>query len=174
MRKDVILAVLATFCLTCTLFMVSTTRSATNPYDPWLDYDENGTIGLSDLVRLAQSYGTLGDSTKNVTIAEHANKLAYYISGQSVPAGSYWESDWINVDGYSKVTICLYTSALECQFRLLAHHNGLFWFVVDAQNGTINHDFVKTYDVPNKLIRISFYNYDSLARYLSFDVYVIP
>jgi hypothetical protein len=174
MKKDIILAVLATFCLTCTLFMVTTTRSAKDPYNPWIDLDENGTIGLTDLVSLANTYGTSGDTTKNVTIAGHANKLAYYISGQSVPAISYWESDWIDADGYSKVTICLYTSAMEWQFRLHAHHNGLFSFIVDAQNETTNHYFAKTYDVPNKLIRISFNNYDSLARYLSFDVYLIP
>jgi hypothetical protein len=172
MKRDIIVTALLTFCLTATLFMIATSRS--QEYDPWADLNEDGIIDIFDVVGVTGIYETTGDTTKNVTIAGHANKLGYYISGQSVSAGSYWESDWINVDGYSKVTICLYTSAMECQFRLHAHHNGLFSFVVDAQNGTINHDFAKTYDVPNKLIRISFYNYDLLARYLSFDVYLIP
>jgi hypothetical protein len=48
--------------------MVTTTRSAKDPYNPWIDFDENGIIGLTDLVALANSYGTSGDTTKNVTV----------------------------------------------------------------------------------------------------------
>jgi hypothetical protein len=67
-KKDLIIAVLTTFCLTATIFMVIPIRSSTNPYDPWIDYDDDGKIGLSDLVSLANSYGTTGDPTKNVNV----------------------------------------------------------------------------------------------------------
>lgn len=37
-RKDLIIAVLATFCLTASVFMVFPTRSADDPnWDPWAD-----------------------------------------------------------------------------------------------------------------------------------------
>jgi hypothetical protein len=67
-KKDLIIAVLATFCLTATIFMVIPIRSSTNPYDPLLDYNHDGKIGLSDLVALALSYGGSGDPQLNVTV----------------------------------------------------------------------------------------------------------
>jgi hypothetical protein len=151
--------------------MVATSQSA--EYDPWVDLNDDGKIDIFDVVGMTSRYGATGDSAKNVTMAGHATKLAYFISGQSVSAGSSWTSGWIHVGGYSKVTICLYTSALECLFRLDAHHNGLFAFYVDYQNKTIYHNFVKTYDVPSELIQIFFLNHDSMTRVLSFDVYLI-
>jgi hypothetical protein len=62
-KKDLIIAILGTFCLTSALFMVLPTRSSTTngpKYDPWLDFDDDGYIGLSDLVSLAKVYGTTG------------------------------------------------------------------------------------------------------------------
>jgi hypothetical protein len=90
-KKDLIIAVLATFCLTVTIFMVIPTRSSTNPYDPWIDYNDDGQIGLSDLVSLASSYGTTGDPTKNVNVTNwrandydiYRGTLNYSVSSQT-------------------------------------------------------------------------------------------
>lgn len=68
MKRNTIMAIMITFCFTATLFMIIPIRSAINPYNPWLDYDENGAVGLTDLVNLANSYGTTGDPTKNVNV----------------------------------------------------------------------------------------------------------
>jgi hypothetical protein len=173
MKKDLVLAVLATFCFTCTLFMVNTTRSATNPYDPWLDYDENGTIGLTDLVRLAQSYTTLGDSTKNVTIARHANKLAWTVS-TTIPADGIYSTPWISVDGYSRVAICLDTSSTNNFYALeAASTSGGHLFYVDNLLDSTT-DLVKTYDVPNALISVYFRNDGTNQKTLYIDVYCMP
>jgi hypothetical protein len=67
-KKDLVIAVLATFCLTVTIFMIMPIKSANNPYDPMLDYNHDGKIGLSDLVQFASSYGTTGDPTVNVNV----------------------------------------------------------------------------------------------------------
>lgn len=37
-------------------------------YDPWLDYNEDGVIDANELYLIGQSYGTLGDPTKNVNV----------------------------------------------------------------------------------------------------------
>jgi hypothetical protein len=58
------LAAAATLLLTP--FLVSVTSSA--PYDPWNDLDENGKIDIFDVVKIASTYGTTGDSEKNVTV----------------------------------------------------------------------------------------------------------
>ena len=48
-RKDVIIAVLGTFCLTVTLFMVMPTRSQSGSYDPWIDVNDDGSIDMADI-----------------------------------------------------------------------------------------------------------------------------
>ncbi len=72
MRKDVIIAVLATFCLTVMLFMVLPTRSGTSAgdYDSWADINDDGQINMYDIGYTAQRFGTSGDPTKQVEIAE--------------------------------------------------------------------------------------------------------
>ena len=67
-KKNMIVAIMITFCFTASLCMIIPLRSARNPYDSWLDTDDDGQIGLGDLVLLAQSYGTTGDPTKNVNV----------------------------------------------------------------------------------------------------------
>ena len=84
-KKDLIIAVLATFCLTATLFIILPSRSA-EPYNPWADVsgpimgEPDGTINMRDINYEIMRFNTLGDTTKNVTIAGHANKLAFTVS----------------------------------------------------------------------------------------------
>jgi hypothetical protein len=64
-RKDLIIAVLATFCLTATLFMIVPTRSASTQndglqYDPWKDTNDDGKIDIFDIVALTSIYGKTG------------------------------------------------------------------------------------------------------------------
>jgi len=69
MRKDLVIAVLVTFLMSAMMFNVLPTGSQTmRQYDPWLDYNDDGKINLSDLVSLAMHYGTTGDPTKNVNV----------------------------------------------------------------------------------------------------------
>ena len=64
MKKNVIITVLATFCLTATLFMVSSSVG----YDPWADLNDDGKIDMKDIGYEAKLFGTMGDPTKNVTV----------------------------------------------------------------------------------------------------------
>ena len=71
-RKDLIVAVLATFCLTATLFVILPSRSA--DYDPWADVSgpiqgtEDGVINMRDISYEIQHFNAAGDTTKNVTV----------------------------------------------------------------------------------------------------------
>jgi hypothetical protein len=68
-KKDLTIAVLATFCLTATLFIIAPTSSApARQYDPWLDYNGDGKIELKDVYAMYLAYGTSGDPTKNVNV----------------------------------------------------------------------------------------------------------
>jgi len=66
-RKYIVIAFLAIFCLTSVLFMVARAPPGSQ-YDPWLDYNEDGYIGIDDIFATARSFGTEGDSTKNVSV----------------------------------------------------------------------------------------------------------
>lgn len=69
-KKDLVIAVLTTFCLTATLFMIVPTESSHSIYDPWLDTNGDGQINILDLSASAIAFGTSGDPTKPVEIAE--------------------------------------------------------------------------------------------------------
>jgi hypothetical protein len=85
--RNMIIAIMITFCFTATLFMVIPIRSANSPYDPWIDYNDDGKINLQELVLLANSYGTTGDPTKNVNVTNWGGpiqlrrlwRIEYYI-----------------------------------------------------------------------------------------------
>jgi len=67
-KKDLIIAILSTFCLTSTLFMIVPTRSTPSVYDPWADIDGDGKITILDVVALTSRYATTGDPTRNVNV----------------------------------------------------------------------------------------------------------
>ena len=67
-KKDLIVAVLITFCLTATLFMVIPTRSQGGAYDPWADIDDSGRIDMYDIGYTARLFASEGDPTKDVNV----------------------------------------------------------------------------------------------------------
>lgn len=171
MRKDLIIAVLLTFCLAATLFMVAATKS--QEYDPWADLNGDGKINILDVTGMTSIYGMSGDATRNVTIAKRVNKLAYTLVFPVNP-GVGVRTPWIAVDGYSKVTICIFFQAVDnyCYLHTRHDENGTE-FLVDDQSDIVNY-YVKTYDVPNREIEVNVHNYDALVRTVSIDVYLIP
>jgi hypothetical protein len=66
-RKDVMFAILTTFCMCALMFTVIPIRSGL-PYDPWADIDDNGKIDMKDIGNVAAQFMTSGDPTKNVTV----------------------------------------------------------------------------------------------------------
>jgi len=63
MKKDLVVVVLVTFCLTAALFLTIPIRSspAEREYDPWADLDDDGKIGIIDLYKVATIFGTTGE-----------------------------------------------------------------------------------------------------------------
>ena len=58
-RKDMIFAVLTTFCMSALMFAVIPIRSGL-PYDPWADINDDGKIDSKDLAYIARMSGTHG------------------------------------------------------------------------------------------------------------------
>jgi len=173
-RKDLIIAVLLTFCLTATLSMIATTRS--QEYNPWSDINGDGKIDILDVVKVTGIYGTTGDSTKNVTIAGRASKLITLANGEPIPAISWFTSDPISVDGYSKISISIGFTEPEFDYYLWTGHDpSNTLFVADqGDETTLGRINCKTYDVMNTYIKIRVRNPGAYEGYLNLDVYLIP
>jgi len=62
LKKDLLIAILATFCITAILFTAIPIRSTPGPgeYDPWIDTNDDGILNYEDLFNLASRYGTFG------------------------------------------------------------------------------------------------------------------
>jgi hypothetical protein len=95
-RKDLIIAVLATFCLAVTLFTVIPIRSS--PYDPWLDLNDDGHIDGKELGDVAAAFGTYGTPINKTELLLGLNLEMYWINFQDLPAyasiwGKYLDSE---------------------------------------------------------------------------------
>lgn len=138
-KKDLIIAILGTFCLTSALFMIMPTRSSpgTKEYDPWLDYNEDGKISLSDLVSLAQDYGATGDPIKNVNVTnfplDEQGNLKVSIGDQTSSTIKKGLQKIVVLDTFSYGTngICLAKPGL-------ASTNSYFWFLFEPKSKFLN------------------------------------
>jgi hypothetical protein len=149
-------------------------QQGSGSYDPWLDYDENGAIDVRELYRLGEAYGSVGNTTRNVTIAGHVT--AYLRPGGenlSISGFTHGFSGLIPVDGYAKVTVLIWvSSASSCEYYFWAYDNdGNSWLVefVDPAGQS----WVKTYDVMNQRIQIEINNWGSTAITAKLAVYLV-
>jgi len=82
-KRDLVIAVLCTFCLTSALLTILPSgsnykTSGSGEYDPWVDLDGDGVIDSTDSGMLGAAWGTYGDPTRNVNVTnwpldEHGN-----------------------------------------------------------------------------------------------------
>ncbi|MGD0495705.1 MAG: hypothetical protein ABSB28_06655 [Candidatus Bathyarchaeia archaeon] len=117
-KKDFVIAVLATFCLTATLFMMTSTRSQTPSatYDPLVDLNHDGTIDIYDAIVFAGHFGTSGDPAINVNVTNWpttiqtvpaTNSTRYVIMNPFFNLSSGFNPHWallaIDTNGYRKI-----------------------------------------------------------------------
>ena len=148
-RKDVVIAILATFCLTSTLFMITTSKSQSGvgEYNPWADINGDGTIDIFDIVPVAVSFGSEGDSTKNVNVTNwQTPKSEYEILhwNINITAGSGGTPlDIVYCGGYSRLAFSfqpLEMSQGTYTFNIYTAY--LNWYADSFTNGPTN-DFPK-------------------------------
>jgi hypothetical protein len=95
-KKELIVAVLLTFCLSAVLFQILPIGSqGAGDYDPWADINDDGNIDMYDIGYTARAFGTSGNPTKNVTItnwpAGESTTVWWYepLSGGATYSGYY-------------------------------------------------------------------------------------
>lgn len=99
-RKDAIITILATFCLSFLILVVVPIKSG-QPYDPWTDIDENGKIDMRDIGTVASRFGTSGEPTRTVNVI---NSHFEWYSREVIEPRSYW-SFLNDTAGYRQVNI---------------------------------------------------------------------
>jgi hypothetical protein len=173
-KTRLVLSILA-MPLLASLLLVGVT-SSTGVYNPWCDQDSDGDIDIYDIVQAAMAYGTTGDPGKNITVTNWpTNTLAFTVS---TTLGGYesLDSPWIPVNGYSRISICLFNGApFEPSnfYRLQARHSeGSHAFYVEALQD-LPSDFVKICDVPNEEVQVHFANNDAGPLPVNLDIYLI-
>jgi hypothetical protein len=77
LRRDVLIAVLATFCLTSALFAVKPSGSlSSKQYDPWMDINDDGRIDMRDIGQLCINFGAAGTPiNKTALLLEILSKI---------------------------------------------------------------------------------------------------
>lgn len=173
-KKSMAIVALATLCLMVTMFSIIPVMSAP-AYDSWLDVNDSGSIDVKDYQIIKNAIPSVGDPTKNVIIAGHANKLAYNVS-EFLSVGEWYTSAPILVDGYSKVSVNIAVTNSQFNYLLLCQHeeSPSFWFEVEYHIENDLMSFSKTYDVMDKYISVKIYNFGSLDSQLYIDIYLIP
>jgi len=107
-KKRLVMALTA-FTLAATLLMVLPTRSATNPYDPWLDTNDDGKINMRDIQAAILAFGTNGNPSKPVTIAQHNFSGGYF----DIPIGADQEGRLnITTAGYRQISLGLHAISM--------------------------------------------------------------
>ena len=66
-RKYVLTATMISVVL-LTVAFIPLSGQQSGSYDPWIDYNEDGTVDVNDLSTLGQAYASSGDPAKNVTV----------------------------------------------------------------------------------------------------------
>jgi len=106
-KKDLVIVILATFCLALTLFTVLPTHSsagAASEYDPWADINDDGKIDLKDIGYAARLFGAYGDPTKSVTTNRNWTEGSFNFS---LPANGVTGNFTITAAGFKTITISL-------------------------------------------------------------------
>lgn len=124
-KRDLVIAVLATFCLTATLFMILPTRSSPGSgYDPWLDVNDDGEINILDIAQLAVAFRTSGDPIDKASLllglqTARAHNETYSTTLETI-SGYPAIFDWQDIPGMDVVVTLETESTLVITFSAQA------------------------------------------------------
>ena len=78
-RKDVLVAILATFCLIAALFLITPlptrSQSSSKPYNPFFDLNDDGTIDIYDAITLSNYFGTSGTPINKTALLDLQSQI---------------------------------------------------------------------------------------------------
>jgi len=121
-KRDLIVAILATFCLTATLFLVLPSRSTEK--DPWADVsgptpsEPDGVVNMRDIqYEIIHFNQDVSNMTRNVnvtnwpsTVNPQDSDFAWFPGIMNIAPSSYWSSGSLSTIGFRQVTLKIYTN----------------------------------------------------------------
>jgi len=112
-RKHLVLTVLVTACMMLSLFQMLPASSLVGEYNPWADYNGDGTIDIFDIVPVAVSFGAEGDSTKNVNVTnwQISKDVSVWWLEDVIPGGLM--SPAYNAGGFGRLHVLAVGSGLS-------------------------------------------------------------
>jgi len=98
-KKDLIIVVLATFCLTSVLFLIPASSSGILPYHPWWDVNDDGKIDIQDLARVSGAFGTYGEPINKTALLLELISRVDSLNASLLDLEAYFETriDTLNV-----------------------------------------------------------------------------
>ena len=96
-----------------TITFIPTLTQQSGSYDPWLDYNEDGTIDVNDLSPMGHAYGSSGDPTKKVTVTNWpvSTDVTVWYMEHLLSSESRFSSVY-NASGFGHLHILMTVSAL--------------------------------------------------------------
>jgi hypothetical protein len=178
-RKDMIFAVLTTFCMCALMFTVIPIRSGL-PYDPWADYNADDKIDIKDVSSVARLFGTLNTDnlTRNVNVTNwpsqllpnYVNDSGFFILGALGTNDSSRERV-LSIAGYRQVSICIgFNVNLDIWMTIYVSmgwsqiHEGEVWWETYGNRTEVKGEhntlwfFTQTIDVRGPELTITIYN----------------
>jgi hypothetical protein len=190
-KKSLIFAVLATFCLATVLFTVVPVGSY-GTYDPWLDSpSEDGKIDVRDVAPVAAAYGSTGDPTKNVNVTNFPldaqgnlkvnvipnSPLSHtFFDNSAIPAGTETVTPGLNTIGYKEFNLhIVVTPAQPYTLQVASECNGI-WATAHSEQlmGGFGNTAVWTLKVTGEWMGLRVHNLGSATIYISAAVYLVP
>jgi hypothetical protein len=164
-KKDLVIAILATFCLTITLFFVIPTRSspASSDYDPWCDVNDDGYVDMADISTLIEQFMASGNPTKNVTILGARSDILIIFDFVEIDPGGFQSAE-IAVDDYKTLHVWMWSWDVgvgngHVNVRwVMPYGVSACYFPWDSFDFTDGLYAIKTYEVIGPRFEVTIYN----------------
>jgi hypothetical protein len=178
--RNIVVAVLCTFCLTAVLFTaipvnstetVNSTKTASSipAYNPWADVNHDGRINILDLIEVALGLGSSGNPSLNVTITRHATLLRQMLITQ-IPPGWGMGGGNMSLDGYTSFSITI-KGARGLSFSIVTS-DGHYSFR-NTLSTNCSDPYVTTQPVTLPYVAVELHNPFSTPQNVYVDLYAI-
>lgn len=106
-KKDLVIAVLSTFCLTAALFMITVTRGTPDEaeYDPRMDYNGDGVINMRDIGYVCGLFQTEGEPINWTEVIERIENLEDNMVEKGWTAEPEYDSWWREIEQGGSILI---------------------------------------------------------------------
>jgi len=189
-KKDLVIVVLATFCLTSTLFMILPSRSIER--DPWADVsstnvgEPDGKVNMKDIAyEIAHFNEDVSNMTRDVNVTNWPSKTAitdsnfdWFSGWRTLAPSATYESEILNLSGFREITIFVSTnSTVFCSFGQSLNarsSDGSTWInaPISFEEFYVSYSYTRTINVIGDSANLQVYNWGGSTAQMFCCVYL--